>query len=129
MNPFDFVNSITHNKKNLMVDAETEKAYTPFLVNRSLSYYQDTVMFANEMNRHSQLDNRLQYDFLLACIRPRKRFSKWEKKVVTEDIQVIKEYYGYSNQKAESVVDLLTKEDIGEMKSSLSKGGKKGNAK
>jgi len=129
MNPFEFVNSVTHNKKDLMVDAESEKAYTPFLVNRSLSYYQDTVMFANEMNRHSQLDNRLQYDFLLACIRPRKRFSKWAKKVVAEDVEVIKEYYGYSNQKAESVVDLLTKEDISEMKSYLSKGGRKGKTK
>jgi|TARA_R110000796_G_scaffold212002_2_gene328167 hypothetical protein len=129
MNPFEYVKSITHSKVDIMIGEEEEKGYNSFLINRGLSYYQDTVLFANEMNKHAHLDNRLQFDFLRGCIRPRKRFSKWAKKVIPGDIEVVKEYYGYSNQKAESVIDLLTDDDIKNMKSYLSKGGSKKNAK
>ena len=124
MNPFQYIASITHTKKDLMVGDEEEKGYSPFMVNRGLSYFQDTVLLANEMNRASHIDHRLQYDFLRTAIRSRKRFSKWMKKAVPAKIEVIKEYYGYSDAKAEAVADLITDDDIKEMKSYLSKGGK-----
>ena len=108
-----------------MLGEEEEKGYSPFMVNRGLSYYQDTVLFANEMNRASHIDHKLQYDFLRTAIRPRKRFSKWMKKTVPAKIDVIKEYYGYTDVKAESVADLISDDDIKEMKSYLSQGGKK----
>ena len=125
MNPFQYIASINNTKKDLMTGEDEEKAYSPFMVNRGLSYFQDTVLFANEMNMASHLDHRLQYDFLRGAIRPRKRFSKWMKKQVPDKIDVIKEYYGYSNAKAESVADLISDDDIKEMKAYLSQGGKK----
>jgi hypothetical protein len=125
LNPFQYIASINNTKKDLMIGEDEEKAYSPFIVNRGLSYFQDTVLFANEMNMASHLDHRLQYDFLRGAIRPRKRFSKWMKKQVPAKIDVIKEYYGYSNAKAESVADLISDDDIKEMKAYLSQGGKK----
>ena len=124
-NPFEWLKSVTHNKNDIMVDDITEKQYNSFMTNRGLSYHQDTVLLANEMNSASHLDNRLQYDFLLKTIRPRKRFSKWHKKSTTDDIDIIKQYYGYSDAKAESVADLISADDIKAMKSRLSQGGKK----
>ena len=125
MNPFHYIASISNTKKDLMTGEDEEKGYSPFMINRGLSYYQDTVLFANEMNMNGHLDHRLQYDFLRTAIRPRKRFSKWAKKQVPAKIDVIKEYYGYSNSKAESVADLISDADIKEMKVYLSQGGKK----
>ena len=125
MNPFQYLASITHKKDDLMVDEETEKGYSPFMINRGLSYYQDTVLLANEMNRAGHIDHRLQYDFLRTAIRPRKRFSKWMKKTVPAKIDVIKEYYGYTDEKAYAVVDLISDTQLEEMKERLSKGGKK----
>lgn len=125
MNPFDYITSISYKKNDIMVDEETENGYSPFMVNRGLSLYQDTVLFANEMNRNSHLPSRLQYDFLREGIRARRRFSKWPKKSVPERIEIIKEYYGYSNTKAESIADLVSDEDIKGMTKYLSKGGKK----
>ena len=108
-----------------MVDDDAEKGYSPFMVNRGLSYFQDTVLLANEMNMNSHLDHRMQYDFLRTAIRPRKRFSKWMKKTTPAKIEVIKEYYGYSDAKAQGVEDLISDDDIKHMKAILSKGGKK----
>lgn len=125
MNPFDYLNSINYSKQDLMVDDDTEKAYNAFLVNRGLSYFQDTVLLANEMNKNHHIDHRLQYDFLRGVIRKRKRFSKWAKKDQVANVEVIKEYYGYSDAKAESVVDLLSSDQIDMMKAKLSKGGKR----
>ena len=124
MNPFQYIASINNTKKDLMVDDETEKAYSPFMINRGLSYFSDTVLLANEMNRASHIDNRMQYDFLRIAIRKRKRFSKWMKKTSHARIEVIKEYYGYSDAKAETISDLISVDDIKEMKAYLSKGGK-----
>lgn len=124
MNPFDWLNSINHKKEDIMVDEDAEKGYTPFMVNRGLSYFQDTVLLANEMNMNSHLDNRMQYDFLRTSIRQRKRFSKWMKKTVPAKVEVIKEYYGYSDAKAQAVEDLISDDDIKHMKSVLSQGGK-----
>lgn len=126
MNPFDFVNSINYTKENLLENClpEDEKSYDPFLVNRSLSYFPETVVIANEMNRYHQVDNKLQYDFLRTVVRKKKRFSKWDKPEKQERIDLIKEYYGYSRQKAETVSDLLTDEQVQTIRSVLSKGGK-----
>jgi hypothetical protein len=124
-NPFEYLNSINHKKEDIMVDDEAEKGYSPFMINRGLSYFQDTVLLANEMNMNSHLDHRMQYDFLRTSIRQRKRFSKWMKKTTPAKVEVIKEYYGYSDAKAQAVEDLISDEDIKHMKSVLSQGGKK----
>ncbi len=108
-----------------MIDDITEKDYNSFMVNRGLSYFQDTILFANEMNRHHHLDNRLQFDFLINIIRKRKRFSKWMKPETASDVEVVKEYYGYSNEKARQVLTLLTSEQINDLKKKVYKGGRK----
>ena len=123
--PFDYANAINQTKQNIMVDDIEEKSYNAFMVNRSLSYFPDTVLFANEMNRHHHLDNRLQFDFLLNTVRKGKRFSKWAKAVLPEDLEVVKEYYGYSNEKAKIALTLLDNDKINELKQRVYKGGKR----
>lgn len=108
-----------------MVDDITEKSYNPFMINRSLSYFQDTVFFANEMNRYHHLDNKLQFHFYINIIRKRKRFSKWNKPELDSDMDVVKEYYGYSNEKARQALTLLTPSQIEELRKKVSKGGRK----
>ena len=90
MNHFDYLKSITDSKEDIMVDDLAEKDYNAFMVNRGLSYYNDTVIYANEMNKNSHIDSRLQFDFLKQIIRKRKRFSKWNKADKLADIEVIK---------------------------------------
>ena len=107
MNPFDYLNAINMTKKDIMVDDIAEKDYNSFMVNRGLSYFADTVLYANEMNKHHQIDGRLQFDFFINIIRKKKRFSKWFKSTEDENISILKEYYGYSNEKAKSVLSLL----------------------
>ena len=125
MSPFDYVTAINYTKENLIVDDQTEKAYDPFLTNRSLSYFRDTVLIANEMNRYHHLDKKLQFDFLINMIRKRKRFSKWAKPDIIADIDVVKEYCGYSDEKARQVISLLTQEDLQVLRKRVFKGGKK----
>jgi hypothetical protein len=125
MNPFEFVNSINYSKKDIMDDDLTEKAYNSFLINRQLSYFQDTVIVANEMNRYHQIDNKLQYHFLLNIIRKRKRFSKWIKPEREDDVEAIKEYYGYSNEKARQSLDLLSPEQKEIIRNKVQKGGRR----
>ena len=129
MNPFEYVNAINDTKKDLMVDEVTEKAYIPFTINRSLSYFSDTVLAANEMNRNHHLDKKLQFSFLLNIVRKRKRFSKWDKPELVNDVEVVKEYYGYSDEKARQVVLLLTDEQISILRGKIYKGGKGGRSK
>lgn len=126
MNPFDYLNSINHTKQDIMDDDHAERGYNSFLINRSLSYFYDTVGIANLMNRYHHLDNKLQYHFLLNIIRKRKRFSKWMKVGATDDIDVIKEYYGYSNEKARQVIALLSKEQVETIRQKVYKGGRVG---
>lgn len=123
MNPFDVVNDISNNKKYIL---ENEKDYSPFMVNKALSYYSDTILYANEMNLYSDLDNRLQYDFLFHAIPKRKRFSKWSKPDINQDIYLIQEYYKYSLERAKEVYTLLSKEQINELKQLMDKGGTHG---
>ena len=125
MNPFEYANAINYTKNNIMVDDITEKAYNPFLINRSLSYFPDTVLAANEMNRNHHIDNRLQFDFFINIIRKRKRFSKWFKPEEISDLETVKEYYGYSNEKARQILTLLSTEQINELKTKVAKGGRK----
>ena len=102
MSPFDFINSISFTKADIMADDLAEKQYNAYLVNRGLSYFSDTVLLANEMNRNHHLPNRLKFDFLINSISKRKRFSKWLKATEHEDLMIVKAYYGYSNEKARS---------------------------
>ena len=125
MNPFTYLNSINFSKEDVMIDDVAEKGYNSFLINRSMSYFYDTVGIANVMNRYHHLDNKLQYHFLINIIRKRKRFSKWMKPETESDIEVIKEYYGYSNDKAKQVLSLLSPENIKSIKQKVSKGGRK----
>ena len=124
MNPFDFINAINFTKKNLIVDDITEKGYQPFLINRTLSHFKETVLYANEMNLNHHLDNRLQNDFFINIITKKKRFSKWVKPTEIEDLDCIKEYYGYSNEKAKSILSLLTGDQMKQIKNRMKKGGR-----
>lgn len=124
MNPFQYVTSINDTKKDIMIDDVTEKAYDSFMVNRSLSYFNDTAVLANVMNQYHHLDNKLQYHFLLNIIRKRKRFSKWIKADKSVDLDAVKEYYGYSEEKARSVMSLLSQEQLDIIRQKVSKGGK-----
>lgn len=125
MNPFEYLNAINYTKKDIMVDDLSEKAYNSFIVNRSLSYFPDTVLAANEMNRYHQIDQKLQFQFLINIIRKRKRFSKWDKKISDQKIEVIKEYYGYSEEKACQVLSLLNDSQLKELEKRIFKGGRK----
>ena len=125
MNPFNFLNEINFGKKDIIVDDITEKQYNSFMVNRGLSYFKDTAVIANEMNINHHIDNRLQYDFLINMIRKKRRFSKWNKPQIIDDLDVIKEYYGYSNKQAKAVHNLLSSDKIGELRKKVYKGGKK----
>lgn len=123
--PFDFLKSINQSKEDIMVDDIEEKAYKSYFVNRSLSYFPDTVLLANEMNIHHHLDNRLQFDFLLNTVRAGKRFAKWVKAETPEHLEVVKEYYGYSDEKAKVALTLLSDNQIEELKQRVFKGGKR----
>lgn len=125
MTPFDYLNSINYTKDDLMVDDISEKQYVPFVVNRSLSYFPDTVAVANEMNRYHHIDKKLQFHFLINIVRKRKRFSKWNKPELDSDVDVVKEYYGYSNEKARQALSLLSPSQIEELKKKVNKGGSK----
>ena len=125
MNPFEYCNAINYTKKDIMIDDVAEKAYAPYMVNRQLSYFNDTVLAANEMNLKHHIDNRLQFDFFINIIRKRKRFSKWFKPEQISDLDVVKKYYGYSNEKARQVLTLLSTEQINELKNKVAKGGRK----
>tara|TARA_B110000196_G_C20712197_1_gene460188 strand:+ start:138 stop:515 length:378 start_codon:yes stop_codon:yes gene_type:complete len=125
MNPFEYLNSINNTKKDIMIDDIAEKGYNSFMVNRGLSYFADTVVIANEMNRNHHLDARMAYDFLINIVRKRKRFSKWIKPETVSDVEVVKEYYGYSNEKARQALSLLTSDQINELKKRVYKGGRK----
>lgn len=125
MNPFEFVNSINSTKVNLMdKDEGTEAKYNSFLVNRSLSYFPETVFMSNEMNRLHHLDSKMQYDFLINIVRKKKRFSKWDKPEERTDIECVKQYFGYSESKAKQVVGLLSESQIKTIKSKVSIGGR-----
>tara|TARA_R110000765_G_scaffold245402_2_gene347531 strand:- start:526 stop:903 length:378 start_codon:yes stop_codon:yes gene_type:complete len=121
----DFLNSINDNKKNLMDEDELcERLYTPFIVNRCLSYFNDTILYANEMNRNSHLDKKMQYDYYVSSVRKRKRFSKWLKRESTSELDFIKQHFGYSDRKALEAMEILGVDGVNTLKERYSRGGK-----
>ena len=122
----DWLNSINFNKDDLTEDDENIiKSYPPFIINKCLSGHLDSVLFANEMNRYHFLDKDMQYKFYLNILRKRKRFSPWIRKDKDSDLDIVKQYYGYSNEKARQVLRILSTEQINYMKQRLDIGGKK----
>ena len=121
----DYLPAINHTKKNLMNsdDVMWEKKYPAFMVNKVLSGFSDTIMLTNEMNRNHFLDRDMQFQFLLNSIRSKKRFTPFLKASKIKDIECVKEYYGYSNEKAKTALDILTKEQLKLIKERLYKGG------
>ena len=122
----EWLNSINNTKKNLIdEDPSLEKEYPPYIINRCFSGSIDSIMFANELNKHPNLAKKLQYDFFLNSLRKKKRFSPWLRKDQIKNLDLIKQYYGYSNEKAKQVLNILTKEQLSFMRDRLETGGKK----
>lgn len=115
-NPFDYLNAINYTKENLVHgshnDELAEQGYQPFLINKGLSYFPDTILYANEMNLNSHVDKTLQFDFFINSIRSKKRFSKWYKKIDNEDFEAVQSYYKCSDSKAEQALKVLTTEQL-----------------
>ena len=124
----DYLNAINHTKEKLMAteDEEWEKKYPPFIVNKCLAPFQDTILLVNEINQYPHLDKKLQFDFLINSLRPRKRFTPWVKAKKLDDIEYVKEFYGYNNEKAKVALTILNDDQIATIKQKLNKGGKNG---
>jgi hypothetical protein len=122
----EIIPSILQTKKSVIHDDIDTKDYTPFVVNRALSYHMDCVLYANEMNLHPEIEKDLQYQYLLNTIRPMKRkFQPWQKSEVDKNIEYVKIFFGYSNQKAKEALRILNDEQIAEIKRRTDKGGVK----
>ena len=123
----DYLNSINRTKQNLMREGDPlwEKKYPPYIINKCMSHHMDTVMYANEMNQYSNLDNQLQYDFFINTVRPRQRFSPWGKKDKVQDLDIVKQYYGFNNEKALDALRILTSDQLEIIRSKLNTGGRK----
>ena len=122
----DWLNSINHSKKNLIdEDPDVEKKYPAYIINRCMSGHLDAIMYANEMNLYHNLNSKLQYDILLNILRSKKRFSPWVKKEELKNLDYVKRYYGYSNEKAKQVLPLLSKEQLTFIQEKLERGGLK----
>ena len=123
--PFDFLNSINDNKKDLFEDPQNEKEYAPFLINKGLSYFPDTILYANEMNQHADIPKKWQFDFLRFSIPKRRRFSKWHKKEKASDIlKLVMKHYKYSEKKAYEIIDILSDDNIKELIEIYHEGGR-----
>ena len=124
----DYLKAINQTKEPLMDDEDDqwEKKYPPFIVNKCLMPFQDTILFVNEMNQYPQLDKKLQFDFYLNSLRSRKRYTPWMKAKKLENLEYVKEYYGYNNEKAKVALDILNDEQISAIKQKLNKGGRNG---
>ena len=125
MSPFDYINAINFTKQNLFEDPQAHKDYNAWIVNKGLSYFPDTLLYANEMNRHYGIPKNWQFSFLLNSIAKKKRFSKWSKKdTISDSLRLVKEYYGYSNEKAKQALSVLSEEQLAMIEQKLYKGGK-----
>ena len=128
MKPFDYVNSINYTKKNLMRNSDNdelaESGYVPYITNRSLSYFIDTIFYSNEINQFHHADNKLQYEYLLNSIRPKKRFAKWVKTMDSDDLEIVKLYFGYSTQKAIQALNILSPRQLKEITNKVTRGRK-----
>ena len=125
MKPFDFINAITTTKEDLFKDPIANKDYNAFLVNRGLSYFQDTILWANLMNMNHHMPNDMQFQFYINIITKKKRFSKWVKKEKdSNSFLLVKEYYGYSDEKTRQALDILSNDQIATIEQKLYKGGR-----
>ena len=125
MKPFDFINAITTTKEDLFKDPIANKDYSAFLVNRGLSYFQDTILWANLMNMNHHMPNDMQFQFYINIITKKKRFSKWVKKEKdSNSFLLVKEYYGYSDEKTRQALDILSDDQIATIEQKLYKGGR-----
>ena len=127
MTPFDYVNAINGKaKKDIMTgtdnDAGAESAYVPYVVNKQFSYFPDTLMFANEINKYSHLDKKLQFHYLLNSIRPGKRYAKWVKKEDSSELELVKQYYQFNDEKARQALTLLSEQQISMIRIKLTSG-------
>ena len=122
-----YLKSLNETKEHLLEsdDPMWEKMYSPYIINKCLAPFNDTIMLVNEVNQRHHLDSKLQYDFLLNTIRSKKRYAPWVKADKLKDLQVVKEYYGYSNEKAKQALSILNHDQIKAIKDSLNKGGRK----
>ena len=123
MSPFEYIKAINETKEDVMLTSQDEKKYSPFIVNRGLSFFMDTIFQVNEMNRNHHLDSRLQFDYLLNSIRQKNRYSKWLKPEKLHDLDVVKEYYGFGNEKAKDALKTLSEDQLGYIKDKLNQGG------
>jgi hypothetical protein len=122
----DYLYSINQSKKNIFENNdEAAKAYPPYIINKCLGYHIDSVLYANEMNMNSHIDHKMQYDFYINSLKPRKRFSPWIKKQTLEHLELVKEYYGYNHKKSLEALRILTTEQLDKIKKALNKGGTK----
>lgn len=124
MSPFDYVKAIDK-KKDIMKSEQDEQVYSSFLINRQFSYFQDSIMLANEMNKNHHLPNNMQFHFYINTIRANKnRFTKWAKPAKDDDLEVIKQFYGYSNEKARYALTILSPEQVEELRLKVERRGK-----
>ena len=123
----DYLYSINQSKKNILDDdPDAARKYPAYVVNRCLSSFTDTVLYSNEMNKNSHLPSKMQYDFLINSVKPRKRFSPWARKDSIDYLDVVKEYYGYNDDKALQALRILTKDQLDKITYLLRKGGNNG---
>ena len=124
----DYLKAINVSKESLLdsEDEQWEKKYAPFIVNKCVAPFTDTLMLVNEINKLHHLDKKLQFDYLLNTIRPRKRYTPWMKAKKLKNLEYVKEFYGYNNEKAKIALDILTDEQISAIKQKMIKGGKNG---
>ena len=124
----DYINAINYTKEPLL-DTEDEqwvKKYPPYIVNKCIAPFPDSIMLVNEINQLHHLDKKLQFDFLINSLRPRKRYAPWMKAKKLESLKYVKEFYGYNNEKAKAALDILNDEQISAIKEKLNKGGRNG---
>ena len=124
----DYLNAINHTKEKLMdtEDEQWEKKYPSFIVNKCVAPFTDTILLVNEINQYPSIDKKMQFDFLLNSLRPRKRFTPWLKAKKLDNLEYVKEFYGYNNEKAKVALTILNDEQIATIKQKLNKGGKNG---
>lgn len=126
-NPFDYINAVSFTKQDVIRQAsnpdQESKGYVPWITNKTLSYFEDSIMHANMMNKYAFLTNQQQFDFFLNSINKRKRFAKQAKKIASDDVQAIADYFGYSLRRAEESMKFLTQQQIDEIKKKTDVGG------
>lgn len=123
MSPFEILKSINETKEDILKTEQDEKSYSSFIVNRGLSFFLDTVFQANEMNQKHHLDSRLQFAYLLNTVRQKKRYGKWLKAEKLKDLDLVKEYYGFGNEKAKDALKILSDDQLAFIREKLHPGG------